>query len=319
MADDGARPRPSPLRTIGPGLAGLFSLALVASLPVIPLLGVFLALLAPLPLVHLVATGKPSFLAWGWVAAVLAGGALVVRQPWLAAACFGYLVIAALPAMSVEAWLRRGWSTGRWLALGSMATLVAVTAYVSAAFYPASPVEALTRWFEQASAGAEGLALMLAGSTTAAKETVESALRLAATLLPALVTMFIQASMLWLRPRLAVLGLLRGEEPFASYASEEWLPIGFAIGGLGWVFAGGVTQWLAANVFVVVLALYFLHGLAIVHYYLGPRLARNRWVRVLLVIFALQLPIAVLFSALGLADSFFRLRKGQPLSGGTNE
>ncbi|MFI5143540.1 MAG: hypothetical protein ACHQHM_05895, partial [Thermoanaerobaculales bacterium] len=114
---------PPLLRWFGPGLAGLFSLfafvslPLFAGLPLLSFVGVFLALLAPLPLVHLVATGRPSFLAWGWVAVGLVAAVLLFEQTWLVGVCVGYLLVGAWPAVSVEIWLRRSWGTGRWTAV----------------------------------------------------------------------------------------------------------------------------------------------------------------------------------------------------------
>ena len=113
-----------------------------------------------------------------------------------------------------------------------------------------------------------------------------------------------------------MLGLSRGAEAFAAFTSEEWLPVGFALGGLGWVFAAGLAKWFAANLFVVVLGLYFLDGLAIIHYYLGRRLAGNRWIRLALAFFALQVPFAFVLTAAGLTDTFFSLRRGASQDGG---
>jgi hypothetical protein len=42
----------------------------------------------------------------------------------------------------------------------------------------------------------------------------------------------------------------------------------------------------------------------------------NRWVRLGVVVLALQIPVALVFSALGLADTFFGLRRGGAYDGG---
>ena len=114
----------------------------------------------------------------------------------------------------------------------------------------------------------------------------------------------------WLRPRLRVLGIEKGTEPFHLFRAEEWLPVGFAVGGLGWVFATAWVKWLAANLLVTVLGLYLLQGVVIIHFYLGRRLGSNRWVRVAVMLLALQLPVAVLLALAGIADAFFPLRRG---------
>jgi hypothetical protein len=137
-------------------VAGLLSLAAVASLPLVPFVGMLLAMLAPLPLVHLVALGRPSITGWGWVAVALAGALVVTRAPWLAAFFAVYLLLAAWPAVTVEAWLRRRWSSGRWLAIVTFGGLGVVTVIVAAAFYPGS--------------AADGLASLLAGLTENSKE-----------------------------------------------------------------------------------------------------------------------------------------------------
>jgi uncharacterized protein YybS (DUF2232 family) len=317
MAEGDASRRRLPLRNVGPGVAGLFSLALFASLPLIPVLGIFLGLLAPLPLVHLVATGKSSLLGWGWVAAILAGGALATQQTLLVATCFGYLLVAALPALGIELWTRRSWSTARLLALVSLAALVMSCGFLSAVFYPQAPATALAAILNASGRDASTLVGALMGGGTSVQEMIAAAMRMTATLAPALAALFVQSSVLWLRPRLPLLGLDRGNEPFSALGAEEWLPVGFALGGLGWVFARGVPQWLAINLFVTVLSLYFFAGLAVVHYYLGPKLAANRWVRVLVVVLLLQPPVPPLLAVAGLVDSFFRLRRGGQSSGGS--
>jgi hypothetical protein len=294
---------------LGPAGAGAFSLLAFASLPLVPLFGAFFALLTPLPLVHLHASGRTSALGWGWVAVVLAGAALVWQTPWLAAACVGYLLLGAWPALTVEWWGRREWRAGRWAALVTLVALGVLALSLMVAFHPEAPGDGLARAL---SAGTgEALELIRQLGASGNEELFARATQLTAYLLPAVGGLYVLASALWLRPRLPLLGLERGGEPFAAFASEEWLPVGFALGGLGWVYAAGNLKWLATNLFVTVLGLYFVHGLAIIHFYLGRRLAANRWVRIVVALFAMQIPVAVFLSALGLADSFVVLRRGQ--------
>jgi uncharacterized protein YybS (DUF2232 family) len=300
---------------ISPGMAGLFSLLLFASLRVFPPVGIFLALLAPLPLVHVVATGRPSFAAWGWVAVVLMGAVLVWHEPWMVVAASGYLLVAVWPAVSVETWVRRPWTTGRWAAIVTLAALGIAAGVMAAVFYPAPPAEAFARIVTSRSAEVSETVKLL-GEANGAEELVAKAIRFATYLAPALVAQYVLTAALWLRPRIALLGLPRGSEPFTLYASEEWLPVGFALGGLGWVFAPEPVKWLAANLLVTVLGLYFIHGLAIILFYLGRRFGGNRWIRLGVVVFALQVPVALMFSALGLTDTFFRLRRSGNDDGG---
>ena len=314
MASASPTPTPPSRRFVGPGMAGLFSLLVFVSLGVLPIVGVFLALLAPLPLVHVTATGRPSFLAWGWVAVALVGAVLVFHQPWLVAVATGYLLVAVWPAVSVEIWLRRQWSTGRWAALVAMVALAIAAGVLMAVFHPAAPADALADLIARG-AGTDDLVKKL-GEAAGSEELVASAIHMAAYLVPAEAALYVLWAAFWLRPRLALLGLPRGAEPISRYSSEEWLPVGFALGGLGWVFALGAVKWLAANLLVTVLGLYFVHGLAIIFFYLGRRFSGNRLVRLGVLVFALQVPVALVVSALGLADTFFRLRRGGADDGG---
>ncbi len=315
MATGQLPPAAPRLGFLGPGLAGLLSLLVFASLPLLPILGVFLALLSPLPLVHVLARGRTSFLAWGWVAIGLVGAYFLFRSPWLVAVCVGYLLVAVWPAVSVETWLRRDWSTGRWAAVVTLVALAVSLAVATAVFWPAMPGESLIGLFSRMMAGASEMVRAL-GEGVGSEELLARATRTVAYLAPSLVATYVLAGALWLRPRLPLLGLPRGVEPFPLYASEEWLPIGFALGGLGWVFAPEPYKWLAANLLVTVLGLYFVHGLAIILFYLGRRFGSNRWVRLGVVVLALQVPVALVFSALGLTDAFFRLRRESAKDGG---
>jgi uncharacterized protein YybS (DUF2232 family) len=296
-------------------MAGLFSLLVFASLPLLPILGVFLALLAPLPLVHVVAGGRTSFVAWGWVAVGLVSAVFFFRAPWLVALCVGYLLVAVWPAVSVETWLRRQWSTGRWAAIVALVPMGVVSVVVTAALWPTMPGEGLIQLFARLMAGASQLVKAL-GEGAGGEELMARAMQVVAYLTPSMAAMYVLSGALWLRPRLPLLGLPRGSEPFPLYTSEEWLPVGFVVGGLGWVFAPEPYKWLAANLLVTVLGLYFVHGLAIILFYLGRRFGMNRWVRLGVVVLALQIPVALVFSALGLADTFFGLRRGGAYDGG---
>lgn len=308
MAAAQASTRPPSLRRVGPGMAGLLSLVIFLSLQVFPPVGVLLAVMAPLPLLQLVATGRSALVGWGWVAVVLAGTALVVRDGWAVLLLAGYLLVVAWPAQAIESWVRRSWSTGRLLALVVLIVLAASAAMLVASAYPAFPPDVIratveSQWSELARqvAGFPGL--------ESVPEEVAVAVRAAAYLVPAAVALYVMWVVLWLRPRLPVLGLPRGQEAFAAYSSEDWLAVGFVVGGLGWVFLPEPGKWLATNLFAAVLGLYFVHGLAIIHFYLGPRLAASRWIRLGVGLLALSMPFPLIVSALGLADGFVRLRR----------
>jgi uncharacterized protein YybS (DUF2232 family) len=253
-APDTEKPRP-PLRHVGPGVAGFFSLLAFLSLPLLPLLGAFVALTAPLPLVHQTAQGRPSVLAWGWVTIALGGLALAVREPWALVLCAGYLLLAAWPAVAVEAWLRRDWPVGRWLAVVTLAALALAAGLLAAFAWPVSPVEALETLLAPSLDEARRLAGALGSRSADGEEMMATTFSLIAFLAPALVALYAMAIALWLRPRLARFGLPRGQERFDSFRSEEWLPAVFAVGGLAWVFAPGIVKWLGGNLLATSISL----------------------------------------------------------------
>ena len=300
----------------GPVLAGAFSFAALASVAFVPLLGAAMALLAPIPLVHLAAQGRPSLLGWGWVAVALGGAALFWQSAWLAFVLLAYLLVAVLPAVAVELWLRHPWPTGRWVAGIAACALLAAAGFAAAFYFPEHPATGLARQLQSViDETAQTFGSLGGGLGTA--ELVAQGVQMSAYLAPSVAAMYVLSAALWLRPRLPLMGLPRGGDPFALYASEEWLPVAFAIGGLGWVFAPPLAKWLASNLFVTVLGLYFLHGMAIIHFYLGRRLSANRWVRLAVALIALQIPVALALSVLGLSDAFVRLRRGGAYDGGS--
>jgi hypothetical protein len=318
MAAAEASTRPPSLRRMGPGMAGLLSLVIYLSLQVFPPLGVFLAVMAPLPLVQLVASGRSSYLGWGWVAVLLAGMALVAQEGWAVLVLAGYLLVVAWPAQAVDSGVRRSWSTGRFFAIVVLVSAAVAAALLTAATYPTFAPEAVRTTIAQEWSELAKQVAGLPGPDAMADE-LAAALRLAAYLVPASVALYVMWVAIWLRPRIRLLGLPRGLEAFATYSSEEWLPVGFVVGGLGWVFLPEPGKWLATNLFVVVLGLYFVHGMAIIHYYLGPRLAASRWFRLGVGLIALSMPFPLIVSAMGLADGFVRLRRGGGSDEGSHE
>lgn len=308
-----------PLRRIGPGVAGLLSFAIFLTLPVLPFVGLLVALLTPVPLLHYASGGRSSALAWGWVLVGLFGAALAYPSAWLLALSCGYLLVAVIPVLSVELSGRLGWKVGRWAAAIALAALAIAAAFVVALFVPVEPAVGLSNLLAEGAREAEELTRAFRSPGNGAEDMVAWALNLVAYLAPAIAALYVTAAAFWLRPRLPLLGLGFPQEHFDEYRSEEWLPVGFAVGGLGWVFAEGLAKWLASNLFAVVLGLYFVHGLAIIHFYLGRRLGGNRWVRLGVVLFALQFPFALVLSAVGLADNFFALRRSRVADGGEKE
>lgn len=292
------------LRFSGPFLAGLASLSFYSALVFVPLVGIFFGLFSPLPLVRELAWGRSPLLAWGWVLVALAGTALATHSLLLAVYASGYLLLAAWPTVTVEWWQRRVWPTGRWLAIVTLGSWIFVSLLAIALAGDGQVGEFFS---QQAVSWVEANRNFAQFWTLGRQQLMVSAASLGGYLLPSLAAMYTMGLGLWLRPRLSGLG--KGKEPFASYASEEWLPLGFVAGALGWAFAPGVWGWLSANLLVTVVALYFVHGTAILLAFLGPKLGNNRWIKAAVVVFGVQLPVAFLYAALGLFDSFVKLRR----------
>lgn len=289
----------------GPFVAGVVSLLFYGALFLVPLIGGFVALLSPLPLVRELAFGRPAFAAWGWVLVVLVGVALVAPSSWVVMAAAGYLLVAVWPSVSVEAWQRRSWPTGRWLAVLTLGAWALVSGVAAAFLGPDKVTEKLpqmaVQWVQEHDQAAQLWGL-------GKSELLQAAAALAGYLSPFLVAVYVMGVGLLLWSKLPLLGFVQGRESFLFYASDEWLPLGFVTGGLGWVFAPGVWGWLSANLLACVLALYFVHGTAIILTYLGPRWGSSRWIRMAVVVLGIQVPIAFIYAGLGLLDSFIKLR-----------
>jgi len=296
---------------VGPGIAGALSLLAFSALGLVPFFGVLLVFLAPLPLAHVAGGGRPSFVAWGWVAVSLAGVVLLTGSTLAAVALVGYLLVAAWPVVAAELWARHSWDTGRWAALVAGVPFGVVSLLLLGVAFPAPPAEPVAGFLVSAAEGSQELAFRIAGRSAETEDLFRWLVPVIASLVPALCSMFVLAVALWLRRRLPLLGFPVGASPFAGYRSEEWLPAAFVTAALGWVFLGGHLKWLSGNLLAVVFGLYFVHGVAIILFHLGRRLGENRWMRGLVVVFGLQLPVAFVIAALGLVDVFVTLRRGE--------
>jgi hypothetical protein len=147
------------LPRLGLAAAAAVSLLLCSSLVVVTPIGLLIAPLALVPVAQWVAVDpRRAALAWGSVAAALvalsiAGLSLLSSPAWSYLAA--YLLVVALPAASLGAWQRIGWSEGRWAAVTTLAaTALCLGALVTAA-WPTSPVDALAAWFDEAATQVE--------------------------------------------------------------------------------------------------------------------------------------------------------------------
>ena len=137
---------------------------------------------------------------------------------------------------------------------------------------------------------------------------LDAAERMVAWILPAIPIAYLVAVLFWARPRLALLGYPMASGPFEDYRNDEWLAAVFAISGIGTLVLQGTPRWVALNILVAVLILYFVQGLAIIRAHLARWIGRGWLVRWGVVLLSLQVPMPLFVAALGVADSFHSLR-----------
>ncbi len=294
--------------SLGPVVSGLLSLFLAGSFVLLGPIALIVAPLAVIPILRFEAERGGSVLVWGpvvviLVAVVSAGGgvaALVVLS--------AYLTVAVLPTVSVIAWCRSGWPEGRWAAVTVMTfALVLVTAAVVATL-PQGPVDVVAQWSRTAAEDAGELYTSMGLSRGEVQRAMDQAQWFVAWTLPSMVVFYLVAVLFWVRPRLALLGLDVPAGSFEDYRSDEWLPLAFALTGLGAVVLDGTSRWVALNLLLPVLALYFVHGLAIIRAHLARWIGRGWLVRWGVAILALQMPLPAVVALLGLVDAFRPLR-----------
>ena len=302
---------------LGAAASGLVSLLLVGGLFVIPFFGLLIAPMGALPVIHFQSSGAAGYRAWGPVVALLlvasGAGAAGIAIPLLSA----YLLLVVLPAATVDAWMRWRWSEGRWVAV---ATLIGVTACLAATAMvarPKAPMEAVSGWLRAASddAGELYAAWGLADGEVALA--LDAAERVASWVLPSLPVAYLVVALFWLRPRLALLGLGVNVGAFEDYRNDEWLAAVFAVAGIGTLVLGGTARWVAVNLLIAALILYFVQGLAIIRAHLARWFGRGWLVRWGVVLLCLQGPLPLLVAVLGVADSFHPLRPRADDDGGT--
>ncbi len=318
--ESGETPGPGPFLPVRQGVvtAGLLSLLLYLSLLGLPLLGFLMAPMAAIPVLSVKAGGRPPVLAWGWPALLLATVAVAGGGQTALMVLFGYLLLVALPAVTVERWAGSGWSEGRWVALTSLAGLALVLGLVLA-LSAGHPVEVTRAWIHQAGLQAEPMYLDLGFGKGEIALMLDRAERSLGWILPGMVTGYLVLTLFWLRPRLPFVGVPVETAPFEAYRNDEWLPVAFVAGGAGTVLAGGPWRWLAANLLVVVLILCFVQGLAIIRAHVVRFVGRGLLVRWGLGLICLQVPLAFLVMVLGMIDSFHSLRPAAATDDGRME
>jgi Predicted membrane protein (DUF2232) len=317
--------RPDPLETqarapvprLGAAASGLVALLLVGALFVIPFLGVMIAPLGALPVLHYQSGGAPGYRAWGPVAALLLVAAFAgfagVALPLFAV----YSLLVILPSASVGAWVRWRWSEGRWIAVATFAGTAAVLGVVAVVALPLTPMAAVAGWLRAASADAA----QMYGTWGLAQGDVELALdaaeRAASWMLPGLSVAYLVIVLFWMRPRLPLLGLSVQPSLFEEFRNDDWLAAAFAVSGIGALLLDGTARWVAINLLLAALILYFVQGLAMIRAHLARWFGRGWLVRWGVALLCLQGPMPLLVAVLGVADSFHPLRPRVDDDGGT--
>ncbi len=304
------------LPTFGPVISGVLSVFLASSIVLIAPVGFIVAPLALIPVLRYSSGGRSSILVWGPVVGFLALLSISGVGFLALAVLVAYLAIVVLPTVSVEAWQRFGWSEGRWAAVTTLVLCVLLVGVGTVISLPDGPVKALMEWVTNAAQDAEELYISMGLGRGEVQLAMDRAQAVLAWTLPSLVTMYVVAILFWIRPRLPVLGFQVPAGPFESYRSDEWLPAVFASAGLGTVLASGTVRWVALNILLTVLALYFIHGLAIIRAHLARWIGRGWLVRWGVGLLALQMPLPAVVALLGLVDAFRPLRPQPNEDGG---
>jgi hypothetical protein len=309
-------PRPQ-IPRLGAAGSGLVALLLVGGLFVIPFLGLLIAPLGSLPVLHFQSGGVPGYRAWGPVTALLVvatfGGFAAFALPLLAA----YSLLVILPSVTVDLWVRWRWSEGQWVAVAVLGGLLASLAVVAAFASPQTPMEAVAMWMRSASEDAGELYASWGLAQGNVELALDAAERFASWVLPSVPVAYLVVVLFWMRPRLPLLGLPVPVSDFEAYRNDEWLAALFVLAGGGTLLLGGTSRWVAINLLVVVLILYFVQGLAMIRAHLARWFGRGWLVRWGVVLLCLQGPIPLLVAALGVADSFHPLRPQVDDDGGT--
>jgi hypothetical protein len=268
----------------------------------------FVVPLAVLPVLQLSGMGSAQAVAWAWPLGSLIVLAVVSSQPAFIALGLTYGLVVVLPAVSVEAWLRWRWSDGRWVALTALAGLGLSLAVALVAAAPEAPLEAARQWLEEPLQQVEATYTELGMRRSEVQMGLDEMRRWLVWILPAMPVIYLIAILFFVRPRLPLLGVDVHTVAFEQYSSDEWLPAVFAAAGVGTLLTHGTLRWVAVNVLVTVVILYFIHGLAIIRAYVGRWVGRGWLVRWGVVLLCLQFPLPLVVAVLGMTDAFRSLR-----------
>jgi hypothetical protein len=300
----------------GAGASGLVSLLLVAGVLVVPLFGLLIAPLGLVPVLHFQSDRTPGVRAWGWVVALLAAASLAGVGPFPLALLAAYSMVVVLPALSVEVWSRTTWPEGRWVAVSTAAILGFVLVGLAVITMPSGPVEGVAEVMRSAAGDAREMYGAMGFAEGEIELAFDASERVVPWILPGLIMAYVIAILFWVRPRIPLLGYDVEVEPFEQYRGDEWQAAVFALSGIGTIFLGGTPRWVALNLLIAVLLLYFVQGLAMIRAHLARWVGRGWFVRWGVALMCIYPPMPILVATLGVADSFFPLRPAASDDGG---
>jgi len=280
----------------------------------LPFCGPLIVLLTPQPGLRLVAHGRP-FSVLALTGVVTAGVALVAGIP----AAVLYALAFGLPTTMLPILLGRDWSLE--VTIGCATAIVAVALFV-AALCIGSPAELFTA-MQQSIDQVRAEAVHMYGRAGLAPDVVRELeqgsarlIELVLRLTPALFVLSIAAMVLLNLELLRRSQRAHGAAPVFGDLTRwkcppelVWLLIA---SGYGTFLVNGAAQWVAANVFAVLLAVYFCQGLVIAEFYMR-RWRSPFWVVGLVYLFiVVEWLLATGVTLLGVFDLWADFRRLNP-------
>ncbi len=312
-----------PPRRIGVGTAGVLSAVFAASLFVLIPVGLLIAPFGLVPVIQYQLNGERRFLGWAWVILVLAVLA-AAGVPYTGILLVTYSVLIVVPCLSIDCWLRLEWDGGRWAAATTLIGTAICLLLVAMVVGPQTPVQGTAAAFEEAEiwpeeAKLDKMATTIGTSRLELELSIQAGKRWMSWIFPTFPIAYLVAVLFWVRPRLSLLGFPLPLAQFEEYRNDEWLPVAFLVAGLGTFIPSESGRWVAINLLMAVLILYFVQGLAIIRAHLARTIGRGflvRWGVITVCLAGFRFGIPILVAILGLADNFVQMRPGTSRIGG---
>ncbi len=284
---------------------------------VIPVLGAPVMLCAPVPiLIHALARSRP----YRRLAVVLALTLILIGLIAGPVQGLGFALSLGLATALIAVMIRRQWSFELIVSTTTAAMLAAVT--TALLVWAGSPAALARQLHHSVAAAMSQSATMyekLGMSRTESRQISDRMLEVTAQLLPALAAMLGAVTLLvnlglvarWLGKEKIGYPLFRG---LVTWRTPDWLIWLLLATGFGMFLPLEAVRLAAINGFVLVAAIYFCQGLAIIAYYL-QMLAMPRIVRGTIYVIALLQPVlAALVCLAGVFDMWIDFRRLKPPS-----